>query len=53
MIGFPVNTRSDTTRLRLLAPRLGELSVEVALGLGFSRAEVDAMLADGVLKATD
>jgi crotonobetainyl-CoA:carnitine CoA-transferase CaiB-like acyl-CoA transferase len=53
MIGFPINTLSNTTRLRLLAPRLGEHSVEVALGLGFSQAEVDTMLAEGVLKATD
>jgi len=50
MIGFPVNSQSDATRLRLLPPRLGEHSVEVARSLGFSESETDAMIAEGALK---
>ena len=50
MIGFPVNSQSDATRLRLLPPSLGEHSVEVARSLGFSESETDAMIAEGALK---
>lgn len=50
LIGFPVNSKSDATRLRLLPPRLGEHSTEVARSLGFSESETVAMIAEGALK---
>tara|TARA_R100000655_G_scaffold18173_1_gene38206 strand:- start:95 stop:298 length:204 start_codon:yes stop_codon:yes gene_type:complete len=50
MIGFPVNSKLDATRLRVLPHRLGEHSVEVARSFGFSESETDAMIADGALK---
>jgi crotonobetainyl-CoA:carnitine CoA-transferase CaiB-like acyl-CoA transferase len=51
MIGFPATSGSDAMRLRLPPPRLGEHSVEVARSVGFSAAQIDAMIAEGALKA--
>lgn len=53
MIGFPINSSSDAMRMRLLPPRLGEHSIEIALSLGFSHDEVEAMVSDGVLRIPD
>ena len=48
-IGVPVKFSATPGRIRTRAPMLGEHSVEVLLEHGFSQAEVDELLAKGVL----
>ena len=49
MLGFPVSSSAEATRLRHLPPRLGEHGVEIASALGLSGEEIDAMVAAGQL----
>ena len=48
-IGVPVKLSATPGRIRRRAPALGEHSAEVLLERGFAPAEVDALLADGVI----
>ena len=48
-IGIPVKLSATPGRIRRRAPALGEHSAEVLLERGFAPAEVDALLADGVI----
>ena len=49
-IGVPVKLSETPGSIRRRAPALGEHSVEVLLERGFSQAEVDTLLADGVIR---
>ncbi len=51
MPGFPVNFSASPASIRRHPPRLGEHSVEVLGEAGYSREEIDDMLADGVTRA--
>ena len=48
MPGFPVNFSATPADIRRHPPQLGEHSVEVLSEAGYSRAEIDEMLASGV-----
>ena len=49
-IGVPVKLSGTPGSIRRRAPALGEHSVEVLLERGFSHAEVDGLMADGVVR---
>ena len=49
-IGFPVNSKSDATRLRVVPPPLGAHRVELARRLGFPEGGTGAMIAEGAPK---
>ena len=50
-IGVPVKLSGTPGSIRRRAPALGEHSAEILLERGFSREEVDGLLADGVILA--
>ena len=51
MPGFPVNFASTPASIRRHPPQLGEHSVEVLSEAGYSREQIDEMLAEGVTRS--
>lgn len=52
MLGTPVRLHGTPPSLRRPPPNLGEHSREIALELGYSKAEIESFVAEGVLECT-
>jgi crotonobetainyl-CoA:carnitine CoA-transferase CaiB-like acyl-CoA transferase len=52
-VGLPIKFSETAGDLRLSPPLLGEHSVRIAEELGYGRAEIDALLAQGAIQAPD
>jgi crotonobetainyl-CoA:carnitine CoA-transferase CaiB-like acyl-CoA transferase len=52
-LGLPVKSTGELTQIRRPAPLHGQHTGEVLRGLGYSEAQVGALLAEGVVRATE
>jgi formyl-CoA transferase len=51
-LGLPVKSSGELTQIRKPAPLHGQHTGEVLRALGYSDGQVDALLSEGVVKAT-